>query len=178
MSVCTWKRVIIHELLPFYILYTAVLHAHKPDHKYLVEACSPVPPLHWCHKIAGVKFVHSDAHKRTFTQGQLQWDFKKGAMYELVVLQLTPLAAGRHGILTKLCLLTLGWCSRGQMCGLESWPWEIRKISTASLFRCQIVKMNIKRLYGDADVWLSIDSYALMSILGTAHWPSSFQTLQ
>ncbi len=145
-----------------FILYTVFLRAHTSV-KYFVCTRSPMPacvralmpPLQrdWCHKIAGVKFVHSDAHKRTFPQGRLQWDFKKGTMYEGVVFQLTLLAAGRHGAPTELCLLTLEWC-RGQTAGLESWPWELREISTASLFRCWIGTINNKGIqFIDVQMW-------------------------
>lgn len=51
----------------------------------------------WCHKVPRVKFVHSDAHKSTLTQGRLQRDFKKRTLYGGVVIRLTLLAAGRHG---------------------------------------------------------------------------------
>lgn len=87
-SVCTWRRdyswvtVSTFVLCCVYILCTVFLH-HKyfcvyPLSHACVRACI-VPPLQrdWCHKIAGVKFVHSDAHKRTFPKGSFNETLKR-----------------------------------------------------------------------------------------------------
>ena len=65
-------------MLYVYSIYVLFSHAHKLDHKYFVWIRSSMPtcmcPLQrdWCHKIAGGKLIHSDAHKRAFPRGPLQ----------------------------------------------------------------------------------------------------------
>lgn len=113
----------------------------QTDQKYfvlelpLMLACTAAITLlvqrDWCHKVPRVKFLHSDAHKSTFTQGRLQRDFKKRTLYGGVVIRLTLLAAGSHGAPTEFCLLTWEWCSEGQMSGAESWTSEWREILLA-----------------------------------------------
>lgn len=73
----------------------------------------------WCHKISGVKVVHSDVHKRTFPQVQL----RGGSVCEGVVFHLTPKAIRHRGVWQSSSSYSLGDVSR---LNGSSRPWEFK----------------------------------------------------
>lgn len=135
-------RVIVHEFLSFCLFNAVFLYTRTwvralsvcPIHHASMRVCILVSMPErlmsrdcrsWvCLFRCSQKHIHSRAASVRLYECMKEVFF--GLLIFFFFFQLTLLAAGRHGVLTKFCLLTLEWRSQG-LAGLGSWPWELGK---------------------------------------------------